>query len=240
MRLLATVFASALGYAVAPALALPITNGDFETGTLAGWYSSSTTAIANGAAGYTPLAGNSSALIIAMSTAPVPPYSCSTDIWNINCPLPLPFAASGAPLPTHTNFGPLGVATAYFRGGYIGRDVSVLAGDKINWNWLALGEAVGTPSSVDRARFYATDGTIENWVDAPSGANSYQFPQGGTWSVYFGLYQSEDPYIYSALKLDSVSIQAVPEPATLWLLAGAVALGISFRRRLRIGMSTTT
>ena len=213
------------------AAAAPVLNGGFESGDLAAWYSSGTAAIANGSAGYSALSGNHSALVVAVSTAPVPPYSCATDIWNVNCPQPLPFSASGAPLPTHTNYQFFGVGFAFYRGAFIGQDLTVTAGQKVEWDWLPFGEAVGGSFSVDEARFYATNGVIEQTIDFDANVRSFEFSQSGVWSIYFGLYQTEDPYIYSAIMVDSVRL--VSEPPTLAL--AALCLLLAFGRKLRIG-----
>jgi hypothetical protein len=206
-----------------------VVNGGFETGTLAGWYSSGTTAIA-AAAPYAPLAGLRSALVVAMSTAPVPPNSCATDVWNINCPQPLPFASSGVASLTNTGYQGAGVGNAFFRGGYIGQDLSVQSGDRLNWSWTVLGEAAG--GSVDGARFYATNGIVESVIDARANIQTYSFSSGGLWTIYFGVFQTEDPFFYSALLVDSVRVSAIPESSSLALMSlGLLSLTALRRRR---------
>lgn len=213
-------------------------NGNFEAGNLNGWFSSGSTAIASGSAGYAPLSGSHSALVVAVSAAPVPPASCAVDIWNVNCPQPLPFTDSGAPLPTYTNFQGVGVGFAFFRGAFIGTDITVNAGDRLSWNWQPGGEAAGSGFSVDEARFYATNGTVEARIDFDQGLRTFTFGSAGTWSVYFGLFQTEDPFGYSTVLLDDILLTAVPEPSgTILLMLGLLGVAGAARhaRRGRLG-----
>jgi len=207
-----------------------VVNGGFETGTLAGWYSSGTTAIAS-ATPYTPLAGLSSALVVAMSQAPVPPYSCSTDVWNIACPQPLPFASSDIGSMTYTGYNGGGANNLFRFGGFIGQDVTVQAGDTVRWSWSLFGEAAG--GSIDGARFYATNGNIESVINASANLRSYQFAAPGLWSLYLGAYQSEDSYLYSAVLIDSVGISAIPESSSLVLMSLGLLPLIGLRRLRR-------
>jgi hypothetical protein len=218
-----------------------VTNGDFESGSLSGWYSMGTfypgqTAIVSGTSGsvgYYPMGGSYSALIVAVSNAPVPPYSCLNDRWNLACPQPLPFAASGSLTPpTYTNWSGINVGgTAFLRGAYIGQDVSVLAGETLTWNWIPGGEAA-VNGGVDSARFFASNGFTEVFIQQSQNLQSFTFPSAGLWSIYFGLGQNEDPRIYSTLELDSIKITPVPEPATLGMFAlGAAATLWAGRRK---------
>jgi PEP-CTERM motif len=217
-----------------------VANGDFESGSLSGWYSMGTfypgqTAIVSGtsgSAGYYPMGGNYSALIVAVSNAPVPPYSCLNDQWNLACPQPLPFATSSAPIPTFTNWSGVNVGgTAFLRGAYIGQDVNVLAGETLTWNWIPAGEA-SPNGNVDSARFFASNGSTEVFIQQSQNLHSFTFPSAGLWSIYFGLGQGEDPRVYSTLELDSIKITPVPEPATLGMFAlGAVATLWAGRRK---------
>lgn len=221
------------------AQAAAVVNGNFEGGTLTGWYASganvsgSSTAIVNSGNGYPALAGNNSALIVAMSTWPLGPnVTCATDIWNVACPQPAPFSPAGAAAPTYTS---LNINGRFLRGGYLAQDVTVEAGDELEWAHQLLGE-VSRSIFVDNAWFIASNGVSEFVVDLRSSINSFVFTQGGLWSIYFGVQQTEDPYIWSALKLDSVAfVQAadVPEPASGALLVAALgALAVARRRRV--------
>ena len=217
-----------------------VVNGDFEGGNLSGWYASganvngSSTAIANAGNGYPALAGNNSALIVAMSLWPLGPnVTCATDIWNVACPQPLPFSPSGAGAPT---FFSQNVAGRFLRGGFIAQDVNVVAGDTLAWASQRLGEVssgnVGNPGNVDNAFFVAFNGSTEAVVDLRGNVSSYTFAEGGLWSIFFGVQQTEDPYVWSALKVDSIAFQAaaVPEPGSL-ALALAAAGGLFWQRR---------
>lgn len=215
---------------VMPALsnAGPIANGDFETGNLSGWFLAGKAAMASQGSIYQPIQGQYSALVINYSQAPVPPYSCATDIWNVNCTPPIPFEPSGGPPLTYNPFGP--GQNVFVRGSYIGQDVVVSAGDSLNFDFYFINP------NIDGARFFASNGPMNVAIElagwfggVPGHSFSYTFPTGGLWSVYMGTYQTEDPYIYSVLMLDNVRI---PEPASLVLLLAGLS-GLAFIRRRR-------
>ncbi|MBB3197368.1 hypothetical protein [Roseateles terrae] len=230
---------------IGSAHAAAVVNGDFEGGSLTGWYATgafaggSSTAIANAGNGYPALAGSQSALIIALSLAMLNENrTCADDIWNVQCPQPVPFSPSGAGAPT---FFSQNVAGRFYRGGFIAQDVTVAAGDTLDWVSALFGEvsrgSPGSTGNVDNAFFVASNGSTEAVVDLRSNLSSYTFGQGGLWSIYFGVQQTEDPTIWSGLEVDSIVFRAteVPEPKTL-VLALAAGGGLFWqRRRLRLG-----
>ncbi|REG19720.1 PEP-CTERM sorting domain-containing protein [Roseateles depolymerans] len=244
--------AALLGAAVSlSAQGAAVVNGDFESGTLNGWYASgafvggSSTAIVNAGNGYPALTGNQSALIVAMSLHDLNEnVTCTSDPWNINCPQPAPFSPSGAAAPT---FFSQNLAGRFLRGGFIAQDVNVSAGDTLDWLSKRFGEvAVGTAGSagnVDNAFFIASNGITEAVIDLRSSTSSFTFGQGGLWSIYFGVQQTEDPTLYSALQVDAIALRSteVPEPASLALvLAGGGALFWQRRRntgRARVALA---
>ncbi|WP_143742302.1 PEP-CTERM sorting domain-containing protein [Roseateles chitinivorans] len=230
--------------AVIPAHGAAVVNGDFEGGSLNGWYASganvngSSTAIVNAGNGYPALAGNNSALIVAMSLWPLGPnVTCASDPWNVACPLPVPFSPSGAGAPT---FFSQNVAGRFLRGGFIAQDVNVAAGDTLEWLSQRLGEVssgtVGNPGNVDNAFFVAFNGSTEAVVDLRGNVSSYTFAQGGLWSIFFGVQQTEDPYVWSALKVDAIAFRAsdVPEPGSLALALAAGGALCWQRRRAKV------
>jgi len=104
--------------------------------------------------------------------------------------------------------------------------------------WYSSGSALVVDASTayaplagGRGRFYATDGVTESWFDHDSGLHSFQFTSSGTWWEYFGLYQTEDPYLWSAMEVDAVTLSAVPEPAPLLLAAAGTWLLLLLHRR---------
>lgn len=214
-----------------------VLNGDFEGGSLSGWYAAganvngSSTAIVNAGNGYPALAASNSALIVAMSTQSLGPnVTCASDIWNVACPLPVQFSPSGAGAPT---FFSQNVAGRFLRGGFIAQDVNVAAGDTLDWVSQLLGEV--SRGSVDNAFFVAYNGSTEAVVDLRGNVSSFTFSQGGLWSIFFGVQQTEDPQIWSALKVDSIAFRAaeVPEPDSLALAFAAG--GVLFWQRRRQG-----
>ncbi|WP_431265531.1 hypothetical protein ACQ859_09285 [Roseateles chitinivorans] len=219
-----------------------VVNGDFEGGSLSGWYASgsnvngSSTAIVNAGNGYPALAGNNSALIVAMSLQGLGPnVTCASDIWNVHCPLPVQFTPSGAGAPT---FFSQDVAGRFLRGGFIAQDVNVAVGDTLDWVSQRLGEvAVGGvgPGVVDNAFFVAYNGSTLAAVDLRGNVSSYTFAQGGLWSIFIGVQQTEDPNGWSALKVDSIAFRAaeVPEPDSLALAFAAGGALFWQRRRQR-------
>lgn len=124
--------------------------------------------------------------------------------------------------------------SVFHYGAYLARDLTVAAGDTLQWDWRAYGELAVDPF-YDNGWFYATNGTIVDRVALREGGHSFKFTEGGLWSVYFGVGQSEDANIWSAVMLDNVALQAaqdVPEPATAMLgLLGLAAMGAGRRRR---------
>jgi hypothetical protein len=230
-RYLLAVLISILGSARAD-----VVNGDFETGDLTGWYSKGiffdggTTAMARGVGGYFPMSGAASALIVAVSGAPVPPYNCIQDIWNVNCPLPLGFSTSSAPPPSYSSGF---MENSVFRyGAYLGQDVNVVAGDVLTWNWIPGGEAQCGCGGIDGARFFAMNADTQLFINDSQNIRTFTFPASGKWSIYFGLYQGMDYYLYSTLELDSVKISSVPEVANTWLLLFGLST-VFFVRRSR-------
>lgn len=224
-----------------------LTNGYFESGTLNGWYSQGyfgfgsapggTTAVLNASSGYTPISGNYSALIVAVSGQPVnASHTCAQDIWNANCPLPAAFTPSAAPLPTYISQD---IAVPFMRGGFIAQDITVAAGDTLHWATQRLGEVAGSAPGVDLAYFVASNGVTTQRVDLRTATDSFVFTQGGLWSIYFGVGQTEDPFQWSALKVDAIALEpafaaTVPEPASWSMMAVALAgLAVFGRKRLR-------
>lgn len=233
-----------LGVAVSlSAQGAAVVNGDFEGGTLSSWYASgafvggSSTAIVNSGNGYPALAGNQSALIVAMSQHPLnDTVTCTTDPWNVACPLPVPFSPSGAGVPT---FFSQNVAGRFLRGGFIAQDLNVSAGDTLDWLSRRFGEVAsgtaGSQGNVDNAFFIATNGSTEAVVDLRSNLSSYTFGQGGLWSIYFGVQQTEDPYLWSGLQVDAIQLRSteVSEPASLSLVLAAGGM-LFWRRRTTV------
>lgn len=204
---------------------------DFESGGISGWYSGSylgysTATSTQQGSFFDTLAGTASGVVVAMSSTISPPQ-CPQDPWNVQCPLPMPFLPSGAALPTYVGDNQNGHGTIYGMygyGAYLGRDIQVSAGDVLNWRWAAYGEGAPLGGGFDHVRFMAIGENDQFWFDAHGPDESFVFSQAGAWSIYFGIAQSEDPQQYSAVVLDSITLNTVPEPGSLALslLAGGV------------------
>lgn len=257
--LAACMLAAGLLPAAINARAAAVINGDFEDG-LNGWYSAptyyndyatGTTAIATRDSAYQPIAGSASAFIVALSWWQLTEeVTCVTDLWNAACPLPITFAVTGVAPPTHNRWlnglnhpyiPPYDDIGYYFRnGGYIAQDVHVAAGDTLAWKWgrygeLAIGAIGGPDYGLDNAWFIATNGEVSTRISIRSGAPaSFTFHEGGLWSIFFGVQQTEDNQVWSGLTLDSVRLNSVPEPNTLALgIAAVISLAVARRRRKR-------
>ncbi len=172
---------------------------------------------------YSPITGQFSALLVTMSKANPPDYGgCGVDVWNSNCPQPLPFVAGGGPLPTHKISTDFGGPVVDYGPAVLAQDVAVVAGQSLRWNWAVFGEAASF-GLADDAWFFATDGTaIVSLFALGSAVTSatVAFPTSGTWSTYFGVAQTLDPNGYSALLIDDVNI--VPTPDSFWLAIAAL------------------
>lgn len=220
-----------LAWACAQAHAAPVVaNGGFESGSAAGWTVERTVAIASVGSPYAPLAGGYSALLVAESTyteGGVAP--CDWDIWNVGCPRPLPYVATGGPTLTYDGAGPVR------RGGQVGQDLSVRQFDELHWDWLVFGEA--THFDTDFGYFQATNATtneVLRFSTGPDGHGTFVFDSAGIWSVRFYIAQYPDNWAYSAMLLDGVELRAVPAPGSLALaFAALVAAGVGRRLAAR-------
>lgn len=216
-----------LAWACAQAPAAPVVvNGGFESGSTTGWTVERTVAMAAAGSPYVPLAGAFSALLVAESTytengiAP-----CDWDIWNVGCPRPLPYEATGGPALSYDGAGPVR------RGGQVGQDLTVRQYDELHWDWQVFGEAIHFDT--DFGYFQATNATtneVMRFNTGPTGHGTYVFDSAGTWSVRFYIAQYPDNWAYSAMLLDGVELRAVPTPGSLALtLAGLLGAGLGRR-----------
>lgn len=228
-RMVGAVGGAALSCALTVGAA-PVQNGDFESGDLGGWTVARTVAMAPTGSIYEPLAGSFSVALVAVSAMPWPgtPNYCDIDVWNVTCPQPLPFERVGGPALTYGS-GPGPVR----RGGEIGQDVTVLAGDVITWDWRLFGEAE-IDDLWDYGFFTASNGTsldIVRFASLTTGSGSYSFAEGGLWTISFSLSQGSDNWYYSVVELDNIHLARVPEPASVWLSLFGIGLLWSMRRR---------
>ena len=227
------------------ASASQIVNGDFETGNLGGWnmflYGA---ALPSAASPWTPIQGNFSALILALSSQDPKYDPCAPDNWTRFCSEPLPrYTGDGTTLtyPYFSLYGQPGGgvppgfpdALPYFpltrEGGVIGQDITVQAGDSLTWDWKCVGECY----DYDDGWFYARSATGLASMRKDTGtleSASFTFPSGGTWSVYFGVGQYPEGWYWSGVLLDNVVLHETPEPGALALLGLSLA-GLAFTRR---------
>ena len=198
---------------------------------------SPTIAMATTGSAYSPISGSASALLVQVSAGPSSPYGgCNVDIWSVGCPQPIPFtSAVQGQLPTYFSGPTLGPRARLQTA--IGQDIEILDGQSLRWSWQIFGEAtlgascqypnLGEGSCYDYAWFYASNGTDSIFLPFRGTSaltdEMVGFSSSGRWSIYFGVNQTTDPEIYSALLLDDVNL--VPTPSTLSLaLLGLLGL----------------
>jgi hypothetical protein len=136
------------------ATAAPISNGDFEAGSLSGWTIQTAppgsldpstllpggyAAALDSASGYEAIAGGHSAFFAVYSDfysfdPSAYPGLCDFDAWNIACPQPVA-------TPSEQTGGPALTRQPYFAGiPSIAQDVDASAGDILSWTWRRYGE----------------------------------------------------------------------------------------------------
>lgn len=119
------------------------------------------------------------------------------------------------------------------RGGEIGQDVTVQAGDVLRWDWRLFGEAA-IDDIWDHGFFTASNGStldIVRFASRATGSASYSFARGGIWTISFSLSQGSDNWYYSVVELDNIHLASVPEPTSAWLALFGIGLLWSIRRR---------
>lgn len=214
-----------------------INNGSFEAGNFGGWklfaYGAALTPTGSP---WPPITGSYSALVVAMSSAPLnADFTCADDVWNVACPEPLfRYTGDGTRLTYEFCCSTTEPSLPFLprAGAAIGQDVIVNVGDRLQWDWRCVdqaGECSGStlPSTIsgDIGWFFArnlTEGYTLATGQRQLQSGSFIFPAGGLWSVYFGVAQGfDDNFLWSGLQVDNVVLRDVAEPGSMTLaLAG--------------------
>jgi hypothetical protein len=207
-----------------------VSNGDFETGSLAGWTPIGAASAATAAIGVTPPQGTYQAYI--------------DNTGNFAAPAPLVASSLGV---TGSEILALGAGTPT-TGSAISQDITVSAGDVLtfDWNFLTDEHDEGVAYNdfamftiFSDAHFLASrDSTFFtlNTTSPPPGfdgqtnwaTQNYTFTSGGTYKIGFAVFNVGDAGHNSVLLVDSITV--VPEPVSSALF-GITALLIARRRR---------
>ncbi len=194
-----------------------ITNGDFETGTIAGWSSVGSASAKTAALGVTPTDGTFMG------------YIESTG--NFTAGAPAVIAGLGVSGASVLGLGQ-GPPT---NGSGIYQSISVSAGQTLTFNWNFLTDELDQDPQYNDFTFFEVDGTpfllasrnasTYNIVSPPPGFDgqtgwagySYLFTSGGSHTIGFAVFNEVDAGHNSVLLMDSFLLSNVPEPCTALL-----------------------
>jgi hypothetical protein len=206
-------------------------NGGFETGNYSDWQTIGQTTVEGSGFGVTPVEGTYQAVLETLQDT-------------------LP-GASGSDLETFLglNSGDL-TNLNVVEGSAIKQDITVNAGDVLVFSWNFLTDQNPPDSTYNDFAFFTLSTTSTTLADTFSPLMtsfsrlsyeyqtgyqpySYTFATGGTYTLGFGVVDVGDDTVNSALLVDRISTQAIPEPLTILGSATAIGFGAWFKRRLK-------
>jgi hypothetical protein len=224
-------------------LSIPLTthavvNGDFETGTTAGWTVIGQGTTKTSSFGVTPTGGTRMGYIDTTGNLTVLPPPILT-AFGLDAADIMGLAIGGAPT----------------RGSAIYQDVTVAPGDVLTFDWnfvcdeldqsptfndyafLAISDTASLATTSSAFFLASRNASTYNTVSPPPGfdgqtgwtiGDNYTFTSAGTFRVGFVTFNVGDSGVNSALLFDGVSV--TPEPGTLALVLAPLA-GLARRRR---------
>jgi hypothetical protein len=228
--------------ACAPALAAPLANGNFGSGTLPPWSATGNASVENLLAGPAP-SGNAFQAFIGNTGVGL--YALGSGTAVSVAALDSALGLSAGALDSLKVAGDTGNVVF---GSAIQQSFTASAGDQLRFNWNFLSDETGNHAGNDFA-FLSIDGNLQRIANtfSTSGPTSTVFtnetgyhafstviPTSGAHTVAFGVVDVKDGLGASAVLIDDVRVTAVPEPGSVALtLAGLAMLAGIMRTRGR-------
>ncbi len=145
----------------------------------------------------------------------------------------------------------LDIEGSAYEGSAIKTNLTVNAGDRLIFDWQFFTNETSTLLAeelhpLNDYAFLLVNGEIEKLADYQHAINSspmfdrqteietfdYLFAVGGTYSIALGVIDVDDFSITSALSVENVRLEPIPEPLTILGVGTAIALGTGFKKSI--------
>lgn len=222
------ITAIAFGVSTAKTVQAAVLNGGFETGTYSNWTTNGSTTVEDSEFGVTPVEGIYQAVLETLQDGT---------------------GVSGSSLESFLGLtaGDL-TSLNVVEGSAIKQVITVNAGDVLTFSWNFLTDQDPPDDTFNDFAFFtlsARSRSLANTFDPvlisfsrlakETGYQTYSYTieDAGTYTLGFGVIDVGDSTVNSALLVDKISYQAIPEPLTVLGVATALGFGVKFKRSLR-------